>query len=334
MTGRARIELASSGVLASVQDLGRHGLRRVGVPTSGALEPAWLRIANALAGAREDAPAVEFFLAGPVVAALEGEVRLGLAGELVAQLERDGERQPLESWRSVTLRPGEALRVGSPRPARVGYLAVRGLSVTEVLGSASTYARAGFGGFHGRPLRRGDVLEVEVSPGDGELALPASPARSTLPIRAVPGPQDDHFEPGALSRLFEAEYLVTHASDRMGMRLDGPTLAHRSASRAEIVSDAIVPGAIQVPGNGLPIVLLADCQTIGGYPKIATVASADLPRLAVMPPGARVRFARATVEEAEALAREREAEVRALLASIRPRETSAPTAPPGGASAR
>lgn len=317
MTARARLELGSAGVLASVQDLGRHGSRRFGVPTSGAIQPAWLRIANVLAGEREDAPAIEFFLAGPALTVVEGTARAGLAGEVSAVLERAGERHELGSWRSVTLRPGDVLRVGSPRPARVGYLALRGLEVDEVLGSASTFARAALGGLHGRPLRRGDVLVAAAGRGGPDLALPAPPAHDGAPIRAVPGPQDDHFEPGALARFFETEWQVTNASDRMGMRLDGLALAHRSAARAEIVSDAIVPGAIQVPGNGLPIVLLADCQTIGGYPKIATVASADLPRLAVRPPGARVRFARATVAEAETLARARESEVRALLAAIR-----------------
>lgn len=318
MNARARIEVVSPGVLATVQDLGRSGSRRSGVPTSGALEPAWLRLANALAGEREDAPAVEFFLAGPVLRVLEGEARLGLAGEGAARVERGGETEAVLPWRSVTLRAGDVLRMGSPHPARVGYVSIRGLAVEEVLGSASTCVRGAFGGLGGRSLRRGDVLEAASRPDGAELALARPPVRSGDPIRAVPGPQDDHFAPEALARLFEAEWAVTNASDRMGMRLEGPQLAHRTAAHAEIVSDAIVPGAIQVPGSGLPIVLLADCQTIGGYPKIATVASADLPRLAVLPPGARVRFAGASVEEAEALAREREAAVRALLGSVRP----------------
>lgn len=318
MTARVHLEIASPGVLATVQDLGRSRARRFGVPASGALEPAWLRIANALAGEREDAPAVEFFLAELALRALDGDVRLALAGDLAAEVERGERREALGSWRSVTLHRGDVLRVGPPRPARVGYVAVRGLVVEEVLGSASTCLRGAFGGIAGRPLRRGDVLEARAGPSDVERALPGPPRRSAGPIRAVPGPQDDRFAPAALDRLFASPYVVTSASDRMGTRLDGPPLAHRSAASAEIVSDAIVPGAIQVPGDGLPIVLLADCQTIGGYPKIATVASADLPRLAALAPGARVRFARASVEEAEALARDREREVRSVVANIRP----------------
>lgn len=318
MSARASLEIASPGVLASIQDLGRHGYRRAGVPRSGALEPAWLRLANALAGAPEGAPGIEFFLVGPTLRAAGGEVRLGLAGDVSAERERAGTRERVGSWRSVTLARGDVLHVGPTRPSRVGYVAVRGLDAPVVLGSASTFVRGGFGGLDGRPLRKGDVLEVDRAARGRERALPAAPLRPDAPIRAVPGPQDDHFTEGALGTLFGAEYLVTNASDRMGTRLEGPTLAHRTPAAAEIVSDAIVPGAIQVPGNGLPIVLLADCQTIGGYAKIATVVSADLPRVAALPPGARVRFARASVAEAEAAARAREAEIRALLSAIQP----------------
>jgi allophanate hydrolase len=318
MTDAAAVEVVSPGVLASLQDLGRHGYRRYGVPRSGALEPAWLRIANALAGAPGGAAAIEAFLLGPTLRANGGPVRIGLAGDVSAELERGGERRPIGSWRSVTLRPGDTLRVGPSRPARAAYVAVAGLEVEAVLGSASAFLRGGFAGLAGRPLRAGDVLRAAPPPAGPERALPQPPARPSGPFRAVPGPQDDRFAGDALANLLGEEWKVTNASDRMGARLDGPRLAHRTPSASEIVSDAIVPGAIQVPGSGQPIVLLADCQTIGGYAKIATVASADLPRLAVLPPGARLRFARATVEEAEAAARAREAEVRALLASIRP----------------
>jgi 5-oxoprolinase (ATP-hydrolysing) subunit C len=313
----ALLEVVSSGPLSSVQDLGRHGFRRYGVPTSGALDPALLRVANALAGAPEESPGLEFHVVGPALRAAEGAVRLGLAGDVAAQLERGERRRALGSWRSVTLEPGDVLRVGPVREGRVGYIAIPGLEADRLLASASTYLRGGFGGLGGRPLRAGTVMVVSASPGGRERALPVPPLRAALPFRAVPGPQDDHFTEQAVATLFGSEYLVTPASDRMGMRLEGPRLAHRTGADAEIVSDAVLPGAIQVPGNGLPIVLLADAQTIGGYPKVATVASADLPRLATLRPGARVRFSRITVAEAEALARARDTEIRMLIASIR-----------------
>ena len=142
------------------------------------------------------------------------------------------------------------------------------------------------------------------------------PTALTGPIRVVPGPQADYFSEATLAAFFAGSYRVSAEADRMGVRLQGPALVHRSDKGAEIVSDATVPGSIQVPGNGLPIVLLADGQTVGGYPKIGTVASADLGRLATAPVGAELRFEAVTVAQAETLARAHEAEVRAWLAAI------------------
>jgi allophanate hydrolase len=317
----ATIEVAAPGALATIQDLGRIGWRRFGVPRSGALDPALLRIANTLAGNAEGAAAIEFFVAGPTLKAAEAPVRLGLAGDFEATLQRtSGERSRIDSWRSVTLLPGEQLRVGQTRGARAGVVAVHGLEVPATLGSASTYTRARFGGQGGRALAAGDKLKAASAPvktgapvAERLLGRPPSPASG--PIRVVPGPQSDYFDAAQIGAFFAAEYRVSADADRMGLRLQGPALVHRAET--EIVSDATVPGSIQVPGNGLPIVLLADGQTAGGYPKIGTVASADLARLALAPVGSSVRFARVSVAEAEAAARAAEVELRALLASVR-----------------
>lgn len=316
----AVLEVVAAGALSSIQDLGRPGLRRLGVPRSGALDPVALRLANALAGNAEEEAALEFLLLGPTLRALRGTVRVGLAGDVGAVVEgREGQRE-VGSWRSVTLRPGEAVRVGPARGGRVGYLAVAGgLAADAVLGSTSTYLRGGFGGAGGAALRKGQALAlVSSSPPEGpERVLPRPPAAGG-PIRSVAGPQEDHFTEEALATFFGGEWVVRHESDRMGMRLQGPRLAHRPERGAEIVSDATVPGSVQVPGNGQPIVLLADCQTSGGYPKIATVATADLPRVGRLAPGARLRFERVSVAEAEDLARSAEAEVRRLVRSVAP----------------
>ena len=322
-TTNATIEVAAPGALATIQDLGRIGWRRFGVPRSGALDPALLRIANTLAGNAESAAAIEFFVAGPTLKAVEAPVRLGLAGDFEATLQRaSGERSRIDSWRSVTLLPGEQLRVGQTRGARAGIVAVQGLEVPATLGSASTYTRARFGGQGGRALAAGDKLKAAAAPvkvgapvAERLLRHPPSPASG--PIRVVLGPQSDHFDAEQIRAFFAAEYRVSADADRMGLRLQGPALAHRAEKGAEIVSDATVPGSVQVPGNGLPIVLLADGQTAGGYPKIGTVASADLARLALAPIGSSVRFAPVGVAEAEAAARAAEAELRALLASVR-----------------
>ena len=327
------VEITAPGALVTVQDLGRSGWRRFGVPLAGALDSGLLRIANRLAGNADASPALEFFLLGPRFLAIDAPVQLAFAGDFSVTLLHAGGRRVLASWRSVTLQPGDALQVGALRSGRVGYIALAGLAVAPVLGSASTYARARLGGLGGRALAAGDrltVTAVAAGPlGDAlaerglgsapvERVLRTPPAASDGPIRVVIGPQDDHFDAAALAVFFGAAYRLSHDADRMGLRLEGPPLRHRPDKGAEIVSDAAVPGSIQVPGNGQPIVLLADGQTAGGYPKIATVASADLARLASAPVGTVLRFAAVTVAEAESLARAHEATLLRHLAAIAP----------------
>lgn len=319
----ATVEVVSPGALSTLQDLGRPGWRRHGVPGCGALDPALLRIANVLAGNAEGAAAIEFFVAGPTLKALDEPVQLGFAGDFSLTLVRaNGERTQLDSWRSVTLWPGDTLRAGSPRNSRCGVVAVRGLVAPLVLGSASTYMRALLGGYGGRALAAGDKLSASAMPLKAgmvptEQILRRSRAPERGAMRVVLGPQADHFDAAALASFFGSEYQVSTEVDRMGVRLQGPALLHNDRG-GEIVSDATVPGSIQVPGNGLPIVLLADGQTAGGYPKIATVISADLPRLAVAAVGTPLRFESVTVAQAEALAREHEAALRRLLSAIEP----------------
>jgi biotin-dependent carboxylase-like uncharacterized protein len=312
----AILEIVSPGALASIQDLGRPGLRRLGVPLAGALEPDWLRLANALLGNREDAPAIEFFAGGLTVCAREAPVQIALAGHFAATLTAADGRRQLPSWRSLTLAPGERLHCDQLSAGRLGYLALAGCNVPRQLGSASTDVRSGLGGLDGRPLAAGAKLPAAVAPGGGEKTLRTPPPLDSAAIRVVLGPQADYFDEHSLAHFLSGTYVISPAADRMGMRLAGPRLGHRPGKGAEIVSDATVPGSIQVPGTGQPIVLLADGQTAGGYPKIATVISADLPRLAVMAPGQGVRFAAVTVALAEQAARRRQAALRALIGEI------------------
>ena len=205
------------------------------------------------------------------------------------------------------------------------YLAAAGgLALPSFMGSLSTYARAGIGGFEGRKLAQGDVLPLlrEQAPAGDEKKLGHAFDYGNRPIRIVWGPQDDYFSAEGRNTFITSEYRVSKEADRMGIRFEGPTIEHTNG--ADIISDGIGPGAIQVPGAGLPIVLLADRQTVGGYPKIACVASADLPRLGRLLPGQTVRFAAVTVEEAEQLRREQEARIQRALASF------VAARPPGG----
>ena len=217
----------------------------------------------------------------------------------------------------MTIAEGEALRVRKMGSGRIAMVAVVGLDLPAVMGSASTYVRAGLGGVDGRALAAGTRLALSDADAWGsDHVLTQPPAADERPIRLVPGPQADHFSAAALEALVGGDYRVTAEADRMGVRLEGARLEHSGA--ADIVSDATVAGSIQVPGAGQPIVLLADAQTAGGYPKIATVITADLGRLAALRPGQRLRFATVTAAEGAQIARAAEAETRSLVAAIRP----------------
>jgi len=197
------------------------------------------------------------------------------------------------------------------------YLAVAGgFAIAPFMGSLSTYARAGIGGFKGRKLAADDIvpLKLDSAPAGDERKLGGPFDYGSGPIRVIWGRQDDYFSEAGRQTFVSAEYTVSKEADRMGIRFEGPIIEHSKG--ADIISDGIGPGAIQVPGAGLPIVLLGDRQTVGGYSKIATVASVDLPRLGRLLPGRTVRFAAVSVEEAESLRREQDARVQRAIASL------------------
>jgi biotin-dependent carboxylase-like uncharacterized protein len=307
------------GLHTTVQDLGRLGYQALGVPVSGALDSVALRLGNALVGNPRGAAALEILGGGPTLEVLAETVRVAIAG-FGATLAFDDGARVVPAWHSIVVPRSRSFRILVGREAVCAYLAVEGgIAVAQVLGSAATYVRAGLGGFHGRPLKSGDIVRLAQDRAseraEQRLARPPSNL-SEAQIRVVLGPQHDHFTDAAVAALFAAEFRVSKDADRMGMRLDGPKLGHRRGW--DIVSDAIATGAIQVPGSGQPILLLADHQTTGGYPKIATVISADLPAVGRRRPGDAIRFAAVTLEEAEHLARDAEAQLDAKIASIEP----------------
>ncbi len=319
MSTQTELEIVSPGAFASLQDGGRHGFRRIGVPWAGVLDRRLMRIANALAGRDEDAPVIECFDGGLQLTAHGGVAKVAVAGDAVVEVDGADGRRQLAPWRSVTIAEGESLRIRKMGSGRIAMVAVAGLNAPQVMGSTSTYVRASLGGVdgNGRALAAGTRLALtDANAWGNDHVLTQPPAADERPIRLVPGPQADHFSAAALETLVGGDYRVTAEADRMGIRLEGEKLEHVGA--AEIVSDATVPGSIQVPGAGQPIVLLADAQTAGGYPKIATVITADLGRLAALRPGQSLRFATVTAAEGAQIARAAEAETRALLAAIRP----------------
>lgn len=313
------IKVIHPGLHTTVQDLGRRGFQDAGVPVSGPLDRIGLRLANALVSNAQDAPALEMMAQGPAFDVQADSVRIALAG-CNGEIEvNDGSGRAIPAGRSVRLARGDTFRIRSLGDSACAYLAIEGgIAVDAVLGSASTYVRGAFGGCHGRALAPDDLVALRAASvpvrGERMLARPHDAGLSS-PIRVVLGPQADYFDDGAIVAFLAGEYRVSMQSDRMGFRLEGPAIAH--ARGHDIVSDGIVTGAIQVPGSGQPIVLMADAQTTGGYPKIATVISADIPLLARRKPGSAVCFAAVSLEEAEALRRAQEAEIAATVEAIR-----------------
>ncbi len=315
------VEVVRPGLLTSVQDLGRGGCQQFGVPTSGAMDQTALRVANLLVGNEEGAAGLEATGEGPALRAL-ADLTVAIAG---AEMEPLLDGMPIEAGVTVGVRRGQLLELGRARGGLRAYLAISGgIDVPLLLGSRSTCLPAAFGGFHGRPLRRGDLLPIGPAPRrPAELKGRSLPREwwhrvgEVLTLQVILGPQDDRFTAEGIQTFLTGEYRLKPEMDRMGARLQGPPIAHRFG--ADIISDSIPLGAVQVPADGQPIILLADRQTTGGYTKIAVVLSEDVSRLAQATTGQVVRFRRVSVAEAHAGLRAYEARFQALQQAWRRR---------------
>lgn len=308
------LRVTAPGGASTIQDRGRPGYQRYGVPEAGAMDRLALRIANRLVGNDEDEACIEFAMVGGAYEALDGGCRVAVAGGAF-EVAIDG--TPCPPYRSCDVPPGGRVTVGRSRSGPFGYLAVAGgFEVPLVLGSRSTHARSGIGG---GVIEPGTLLPLR-RPGAGSgppLALDrAFWPRPDGSIRVLMGPQDDHFTAEGRAAFLRGPYRVGLRSDRMGYQLEGPAIAH--AGGFNIVSDGVAPGSVQVPGTGQPIVLLADRQSTGGYPKIATVLSTDVRRLVQRGPGEPIGFVAVSPAEADSIVREDRTAAAALLAAIRP----------------
>lgn len=313
--------IEACGPMSAFQDAGRFGLTRIGVSRSGAMDRLALAQANALVGNAPGAGAIELVLAGAAVTVEDGSARFALAGAEMS-LSLDGTAVAPNT--SVTLQPGQRLVVGPARAGVFAYLAAAGgYDVAPALGSVSLQPRGEIGGLQGRALRAGDRVPLRGGAPDGpDLALDPLPLNSQAEIRVVLGPQADYFDEAGIAAFLGTPWTISAEADRMGYRLAGPPLAHPRGYN--IVSDGIVSGSIQVPGAGRPIVIMADHQTTGGYPKIATVISTDLRVIAQRRPGDVLRFRAIPVEEAEAAFHERAELIASLAARARPARPGLP----------
>ena len=282
------IRVINAGALTTVQDAGRSGFLQYGVTGCGAMDRKAYEDANKLVGNEGSEAVIEMTLYGGIY-----EFTCDTSAAVT------GADMGVETYRTLRVKAGERLVFGPAKDGCRTYLAVQGgIQVPLVMGSRSTDLKAKIGGLEGRKLRAGDVLEtVEGLDAAAERSLARPEISQEFTLRVIAGPQDDRFTDKGLKIFYSSEFTVSNDSDRMGIRLSGPAI--ESAGTSDIVSDAIVFGSVQITSAGLPIVLMADRQTTGGYAKIATVCSFDLPKLAQARPGAKVRFKEISIGEAE-----------------------------------
>ncbi len=295
----SKLVVTMVGPATSVQDAGRYGAQRYGMTPSGAMDRLALAIANNLVGNPLFSAAIEIGPLGAAFTARDGAIRVALAG---AQRRAKAGEQNMALHESFTLAEGDSLTLGAARDGVFSYLAIEGgVNGEPTFGSLAVNARAGLGSPYPRALQPGDELQVATASHTNERAM-VFPARAEEPIRVVLGPQNDEFDDDIVQLFLRAEWKISGTSDRMGYRLEGPaTIRHKYGHN--VVSDGTVNGSIQVPGSGQPIVLMPDRGTSGGYPKIATVISADIGRFAQIPAGRNLRFKAVSIHEAQAAAR-------------------------------
>ena len=328
------LKVLKSGLLTTIQDLGRYGYQKYGVITSGAMDSEAHRIANLLVGNDQRTPTMEITLKGPVLEFQEDALIAVCGGNLSPMI--DGETVGL--WRPIYIKKGSELRFGNPKRGFRAYLAIAGgLDVASVMGSASTYLRAEIGGYQGRALDKGDTVNFgelsnasrkafdELKDMAGSQPYQAmdwfvatefsAPIQGEPKLKVMEGREFHLFTDDSQSFFFEEKFQIDSQSDRMGYRLQGNKLELKK--QMDMISEAVTFGTIQVPPEGNPIILLADRQTTGGYPKIGQVATVDLPRIAQLKPGEQVSFEQISHNQAQHLLLEREIQIQQLAQGIR-----------------
>jgi 5-oxoprolinase (ATP-hydrolysing) subunit C len=313
------LHVLEPGIAATLQDCGRVGYQRFGVPVSGALDPVSLQIANIIVGNPWGSGAIEILGAGLALQVEAQSVNLALAGTASAfTIENAKASVRISPFRSVVARRGDILRFAPPKEGAVYYLAVQGgFAVSPLLGSVSTYRRACLGGFKGHSLAAGDLLPLRLESvhEDPPVMLDVT-IKAPRTLRVMRGPNPDYFAVPAFEALFASAYTVSPSSDRMGLRLQGPPLER--AIEGEIPSQGMTGGGLQVPSDGQPIMLLADRGTTGGYPRIATVIGADISAAGRLVAGMKVRFAEVSRDEAMLLLKAQKVWVASLPSLLKP----------------
>lgn len=316
------VTVIKPGVCTTVQDCGRYGYMGSGFSPSGVMDRRAFRVANLLLENDPNAPVLEFCLAGPTLR-FTTNTFVAITG---ADFNPTLNGQPVPMYQAVFVKRGSVLSFTAPRKGVYGYLAIAGdsLAVPEVMGSRSTNLKCAIGGWKGAKLETGDYLpfttkSIDFLPNLDSHKLEGMDSfyrwdADEITLRVVPGPQDNMFTAAGQDAFYHEVYRTTPQCDRMGFRLDGPVI--ETVDGSDIISDGIPFGAVQVPNHGRPIIMLADRQTTGGYAKIGTVATVDIPKLVQCPPGRAIRFSRISVQEAQELYRKEAATMKSLLRKV------------------
>ena len=294
-------EILQPGMLTTVQDLGRLGYQRLGVPAAGAMDQFAIKMGNRLLSNNDNDAALEATFMGPSIKAISDTIIAITGGDLSPTL--NGKILPM--WESISLKEGDTISFEGPRAGIRTYICIAGgIDVPLIMESRSTYLRSNIGGYLGRSLQQGDILSnstpnKEVVKGRKVSTYIVPSYGGDVTLRVVLGPQDSEFTEDGINTFLTSKYVVTSQMDRMGIRLEGTEITHRE--KADIISDGIMFGSIQIPGNGQPIIMMADRQTTGGYTKIATIISIDIPKISQAQPGDKIQFDKVTVENAQNL---------------------------------
>lgn len=308
------ITIINPGLLTTIQDFGRIGYQQYGVPVAGAMDRFSLQLANILVGNDRYEAALEITMMGSTI-----EFNIDLAITITGvDLFPTVNGKKVEMYKTIYVNKGDVLKFSSIKNGCRAYLAVAGgFKVPEVMGSKSTYLRGKIGGLEGRKLKKGDVLSVNIDGNCKYFGVRKIPEhlipeyKNEVTVRVILGPEQEYFTEEGIDTFLSSEYILTNKCDRMGYRLEGPKIEHKEG--ADIISTGMNFGAIQVPGHGQPIIMMADRQTTGGYTKIANVITVDIPYLAQLKPGDKVRFKKVTIQEAHNLIKQQEDELLKLV---------------------
>lgn len=303
------IKIINAGMLSTIQDGGRFGVMKYGFTQSGAMDSKAMSTANILVGNVPECAVIETTLLGITAEFTENTVIALSGGDFSAAINGT----PIKRNKAYAVNAGDTLAMSYAKSGVRGYLAVSGgFDVPEVMGSRSTNLKSQIGGFYGRKLAAGDIINTfaPIITDTTGRELPEETYENSITLRAVLGPQDYMFTDEDINTFFSCEYKITQQADRMGIRLDGEPLKGKGSM--DIVSDGIVFGSVQVPKNGMPIILAADRQTTGGYAKIATIISADRHLIAQVRPGGTIKFAQVSVKEAQKIAKQEQKALKKL----------------------